>query len=109
MENIKFIIEKSSRIQGLIDNLYEKMPEIEAARGRLVTESYKMTEELPIIKRRSHAFAHILKNIPIVCILLYIIQKCHPKRIEGSQLRFFAWLRMTLSITNIQLCKNSLD
>ncbi|MBO5091758.1 MAG: glycyl radical protein [Clostridia bacterium] len=42
------------------------MPEIEAARGRLVTESYKMTEELPIIKRRSHAFAHILKNIPIV-------------------------------------------
>lgn len=66
MENIKYIIEKSSRIQGLIDNLYEKMPEIEAARGRLVTESYKMTEELPIIKRRSHAFAHILKNIPIV-------------------------------------------
>ena len=66
MENIKYIIEKSSRIQGLIDTLYEKMPEIEAARGRLVTESYKMTEELPIIKRRSHAFAHILKNIPIV-------------------------------------------
>ena len=66
MENIKYIIEKSSRIQGLIDNLYEKMPEIESARGKLVTESYKMTEELPIIKRRSHAFAHILKNIPIV-------------------------------------------
>ena len=66
MENIKYIIEKSSRIQGLIDTLYEKMPEIEAARGKLVTESYKMTEELPIIKRRSHAFAHILKNIPIV-------------------------------------------
>ena len=30
MENIKFIIEKSSRIQGLVDDLYEKMPEIEA-------------------------------------------------------------------------------
>ena len=66
MENIKYIIEKSSRIQGLIDSLYEKMPEIESARGKLVTESYKMTEALPIIKRRSHAFAHILKNIPIV-------------------------------------------
>ena len=66
MENIKYIIEKSSRIQGLIDNLYEKMPEIESNRGKLVTESYKMTEDLPIIKRRSHAFAHILKNIPIV-------------------------------------------
>ena len=66
MENIKFVIEKSSRIQKLIDNLYEKMPEIESARGKLVTESYKATENLPIIKRRSAAFAHILRNIPIV-------------------------------------------
>ena len=66
MENIKFIIEKSSRIKGLIDNLYEKMPEIESSRAKLVTESYKMTENLPIIKRRSAALAHILRNIPIV-------------------------------------------
>ena len=66
MENIKFVIEKSSRIQKLIDNLYEKMPEIESARGKLVTESYKATENLPIIRRRSAAFAHILRNIPIV-------------------------------------------
>ena len=66
MENIKFVIEKSSRIQKLIDNLYENMPEIESARGKLVTESYKATENLPIIKRRSAAFAHILRNIPIV-------------------------------------------
>ena len=66
MENIKFVIEKSERIQKLIDALYEKMPEIEASRGVLVTESYKATEELPIIKRRSAAFLHILRNIPIV-------------------------------------------
>ena len=66
MENIKFIIEKSSRIEKLVDTLYEKMPEIESARGKLVTESYKATENLPIIKRRSKAFAHILRNIPIV-------------------------------------------
>ena len=39
MENIKFVIEKSSRIQKLIDDLYEKMPEIESARGKLVTEA----------------------------------------------------------------------
>ncbi|MBO5879852.1 MAG: glycyl radical protein [Clostridia bacterium] len=66
MENIKFVLEKSSRIQKLIDALYEKMPEIESARGILVTESYKKTENLPIILRRSAAFAHILRNIPIV-------------------------------------------
>ena len=32
----------------------------------MVTESYKATEDLPIIRRRSSAFAHILENIPIV-------------------------------------------
>ncbi len=65
MENIKFVIEKSERISKLIDHLYEKMPEIEADRGILITESYKLTENLPVIKRRSAAFAHILRNIPI--------------------------------------------
>ncbi len=66
MENIKYVIEKSARIDRLIDTLYKNMPEIESARGILVTESYKATESLPIIKRRSAAFSHILKNIPIV-------------------------------------------
>ena len=66
MENIKFVIEKSTRIEKLVDNLYAKMPEIESARGLLVTESYKQTEALPIINRRSAAFAHILENLPIV-------------------------------------------
>ncbi|MBR2375853.1 MAG: glycyl radical protein [Clostridia bacterium] len=66
MENIKFVIEKSARIDKLVDDLYKKMPEIESARGLLVTESYKQTENLPIVKRRSAAFAHILENLPIV-------------------------------------------
>ncbi len=66
MDNIKFVIEKSARIDGLINDLYKSMPEIESSRGLLITESYKNTEELPIIKRRSACFSHILKNIPIV-------------------------------------------
>ena len=66
MENLPFVIEKSARIQGLIDALYQKMPEIESARGVLVTESYQATEHLPVIKRRSAAFSHILRNLPIV-------------------------------------------
>ncbi len=66
MESIKFVIEKSARIDRLVNDLYEKMPEIESARGILVTESYRSTEDLPIILRRSAAFAHILRNIPIV-------------------------------------------
>ena len=63
MDPIKYVIEKSPRIERLIDTLYKEMPEIESARGILVTESYKATEDMPIIKRRSAAFAHILRNI----------------------------------------------
>ena len=65
----KFYIEdikKSPRIELLKEELFRKMPEIEADRGVLITQSYKNTENLPIIKRRSAAFLHILKNIPIV-------------------------------------------
>ena len=66
MSELKFVIEKSPRIARLIHDLYENMPEIEADRAELVTESYKQTENLPIIKRRAAAFRHILENIPIV-------------------------------------------
>ena len=66
MGEIKFVIKKSPRIDKLISHLFAKMPEIEADRAELVTESYKQTESLPIIKRRSAAFRHILENIPIV-------------------------------------------
>ena len=59
-------IKKSPRIELLKEDLFRKMPEIEADRGVLITESYKQTENLPIVKRRSTAFLHILKNIPIV-------------------------------------------
>lgn len=66
MAELKFVIQKSPRIDRLIEHLYAQMPEIEANRAELITESYKATEHLPIIKRRSAAFRHILENIPIV-------------------------------------------
>ncbi len=59
-------ISKSDRIPRLIEHLYEKMPEIESARAILLTESYKMTENEPIVIRRAKAFEHILKHIPII-------------------------------------------
>ena len=42
------------------------MPVIESARAKLLTESYKATENEPIITRRAKAFAHILRHIPII-------------------------------------------
>ena len=59
-------IPKSSRIPKLIKALYAKMPVIESARAKLITESYKATEGQPVITRRAKAFAHILHNIPII-------------------------------------------
>ena len=59
-------IPKSSRITRLVDHLYEKMPVIESARAKLITESYQATEGEPMVTRRAEAFAHILRHIPII-------------------------------------------
>lgn len=59
-------IPKTDRIPKLVSDLYRKMPEIESARAKLITESYKSTEDKPIVMRRALAFEHILDNIPII-------------------------------------------
>lgn len=59
-------IPKSERISKLVEDLYAKMPEIESSRAVLITESYRQTENEPMIIRRAKAFLHILENIPIV-------------------------------------------
>lgn len=61
-----FEIPKTDRIPRLVSDLYAKMPEIESARAKLITESYRSTEDKPIVMRRALAFEHILDNIPIV-------------------------------------------
>lgn len=59
-------IGKTERITRLVSHLFAKMPEIEAARAELITESYKETEGQCMMMRRALAFAHILENIPII-------------------------------------------
>ncbi|MFA5562274.1 MAG: glycyl radical protein [Eubacteriales bacterium] len=66
MDQKGFVIEKSPRIDRLVAHLYAAPPVIEADRAELLTESYRRTEALPVIRRRSAAFAHILRHIPIV-------------------------------------------
>lgn len=61
----EYEIEKSKRIDFLVQHLFNKLPEIEADRAMLITESYQLTEGDPVILRKSKAFAHILDNIPI--------------------------------------------
>lgn len=65
MSKEEYDIPKSPRIDRLINMLFEKLPQIEADRAVLLTESYRQTEGQPVVIRRAHAFAHILKNIPI--------------------------------------------
>ncbi|WMJ88675.1 glycyl radical protein [Anaerocolumna sp. MB42-C2] len=88
-------IAKSPRIQKLVDNLYANMPEIEADRAYLLTESYKQTEAEPIIIRRAKAFKHILKNIPITIRENELIVGSATKAPRGCQVfpEFsYAWL-----------------
>ena len=56
---------KTDRIARIVDRLLDAKPQLESERAVLLTESYKNTESLPMIKRRSAAFSHILKNISV--------------------------------------------
>ena len=56
---------KSARIDRLKNALLAKMPEIEADRAVLLTESYKATEGEPIVMRRAKAFKNIMEHLPI--------------------------------------------
>ncbi len=58
-------IVKSPRITKLIEDLYAKLPEIEADRAIILTKSYKETEGEPIISRRAKAFKAICEELPI--------------------------------------------
>lgn len=59
-------IEKPERIARMVDHLYAKLPEIESARAILYTESFRQTENEPVVLRKAKAFAHVLDNIPII-------------------------------------------
>ena len=57
---------KSPRIERLKNALLAKMPEIEADRAVLLTESYMQTEGEPIVTRRAKAFKNIMEHLPVV-------------------------------------------
>lgn len=59
-------IEKSPRISKMIDYLFAEMPVIEADRAEIVTESYRETEDEPIVIRRAKAFKAICEKLPMV-------------------------------------------
>lgn len=64
---------RSERIPALVEHLYAKPPEIESARAVLLTESYRTTEDDPVVLRHAKAFAHVLEHIPIVIRPLELI------------------------------------
>lgn len=56
----------SPRIEKLVDHLYAADPQVESERAMLVTESYKNTENQPIIIRRATALKDILSKMNVV-------------------------------------------
>ena len=59
-------VEVSPRIAKLKDAMFETKPQVEADRAVILTQSYKNSEDEPMIKRRAHAFRDIAENLPIV-------------------------------------------
>ena len=88
-------VPKPERIGRMIDRMFDHMPEIEADRAVLLTESFKQTEGEPIITRRAKAFAHILENLPIVIREEELIVGSNSKTSRGCQVfpeYSFEWL-----------------
>ena len=88
-------IEKSPRIAQLVEHLYAKMPVIEADRAVIVTESYKETENEPIIIRRAKAFEKICKELPITIRPMELIVGSNSIAPRGCQVfpeYSFSWL-----------------
>ena len=94
-----FVLQKSPRIPRMVAHLYEKMPEIEPYRAELVTESYRATEALPLVRRRSAAFRHILENMPIVIRpeeLIVGVNSVAPRGCQTFPEYSFEWLEAEL-------------
>lgn len=57
--------EPTARVTALREQILEATPCIETDRARLITESYKETESLPMVIRRAKALEKILTELPI--------------------------------------------
>ncbi len=76
----------SPRIEKLRDALFQKMPEIEADRAVILTESYKETEGLPMIARRAKAFRALMEKLPITIRDNELIVGSSAKSARGCQM-----------------------
>lgn len=55
----------TQRVEKLRRVIIDATPEVESDRARLITESYKETEDLPNILRRAKACEKLFKNLPV--------------------------------------------
>ncbi len=78
-------IKKSDRIERIKDYLFAEMPEIEADRAVLLTQSYMSTEGEPMVIRRAKAFKNILEYIPITIRPEELIVGAATKKPRGCQ------------------------
>lgn len=80
-----FEIEKSDRIERLKANLFKQMPQVEADRAVLLTQSYMQTEGEPIVMRRAKAFKNILEYLPVTIRDEELIVGSNTKRPRSCQ------------------------
>lgn len=58
--------EPTQRVKALREQILNASPCIEVERARLLTESYKETESLPMVLRRAKALEKILSELPVI-------------------------------------------
>ncbi|EHR8837036.1 glycyl radical protein [Shigella flexneri] len=58
--------EPTQRVKALREQILNASPRIETDRARILTESYKETESLPMVLRRAKALEKILAELPVI-------------------------------------------
>lgn len=56
----------TERVERLRNQIIDAVPHIESDRAKLLTESYRRTENEPMVLRRAKAMDHILTHLPVV-------------------------------------------
>lgn len=83
---LKRIEATTPRVKKLTEAILSAVPSIESERAKLITESYRETENMPAVMRRAAALDNILKNMPIVIRDGELIVGNFTKNIRSAQI-----------------------
>lgn len=86
LDFLKQIDAITPRVQKLTETMLSAIPEIESERAVLITQSYRETENQPVIMRRALALDKLLRELPVVIHEGELIVGNCTKKVRSAQI-----------------------